>query len=174
MKLSDYDRAHCLFVDRRFNRERGRIYQSLIEKGVDDSKIKMFVDGRGELLHPTFYDQISPTPPQHWAHGPGAYAHFMGMQAIIQKAKDDGIETLLFVEDDCVLTDEFDEVVEAATEQLQGRYWDILYYGANHTWAKTEILSPNVLRCLVHHPLHGHQANDVRFPAPSFPLSCDR
>jgi hypothetical protein len=154
MKLSDYDRAHCLFVDRRFTEERGRVYQMLIEKGVDDSKIKMFLDGRGHMFHPSLYHQISPTPPPSWAHGAGAYAHFMGMQAIIRQAKDEGVENLLFVEDDCVLTDEFDEVVEAATQQVPVGDWDILYYGANHTWARTEEISPNVLQCFGSYTTH--------------------
>jgi hypothetical protein len=155
MKLSEYDQVHCLFVDRRIKEEQDRIFDMLIEKGVESKKIKPFMDGLGKIFHPAHYQQISPTPPSSWQHGPGAYAHFMGMQAIIERAKADrSVEHILFVEDDCVFTDEFDDVVESATQQLVGHDWDILYYGANHTWARTGIISENVLQCFGSYTTH--------------------
>ncbi len=154
MLFSRYDKVVCLCVDRRFDQEQERVEQMLKSKGVD--KVNWFIDGRGALLHPARYDQITPQPPAGWLHGVGAYAHFCAVQAVVARAKDEGVQNLLFVEDDCVLTDEFDSVLADANAQIEGRQlrWSLLYYGANHTWAATEQLAPNILRCFGSYTTH--------------------
>lgn len=149
MLPSEYDRVVCLSVDRRFRQETQRIQEMLWRHGVRSNQFRFFIDGDGTMFHPRTYNQITPTPPEGWGHGKGAYAHFCAMKQVIREAKADHIENLLWVEDDCVFTDDFDDRVGAATEQLrQGGYeWDLLYYGANHSWATTYEVTPNVLRC---------------------------
>jgi hypothetical protein len=152
--LSMYDRAVCLCVDRRYRQEHDRVEAMLLSRGV--SFVHWFVDGRGSLLHPSVYSQITPQPPDRWQHGVGAYAHFRALQTIVAQAKRDRVDNLLFVEDDCVFTDDFEHAVSAATIQImeRGLRWDLLYYGANHTWAATEEVSPNVLRCFGSYTTH--------------------
>jgi hypothetical protein len=144
--LSQYDLSVGLFVDRRLEENEQRLKMMLAGKGV--RAYRPFIDGDGTYLPHHWYDQITLSTPYAWQHGKGAWAHFRAMQHVVQVAKREGVENLLRVEDDCVFADEFDAVVAAATEQMASLpRWDLLYYGANHTWAGTEELSPNVLRC---------------------------
>lgn len=154
MLLSAYDRVVCLCVDRRYEQEKDRVEAMLRSKGVHH--VEWFIDGLGWLLDPAMYDQITPVQPSGWSHGVGAYAHFTAMQTIVRDAKREGVSNLLFVEDDCVFSDDFDEVLRAATNQIaeRGLDWDLLYYGANHTWASTEELAPNLLRCFGSYTTH--------------------
>lgn len=150
MLLSEYDRVVCLCVDRRLRQEQGRLWPMLSRHGVMRERFSIFLEGEGELFHPDTYDQITPDPPPGWTQSRGAYAHFAAMKAVVRRAQDDGIAHLLWVEDDCVLLDNFDRVVAEATAQLRRAgidRWDLLYYGANHSWANTYDVAPNVLRC---------------------------
>lgn len=146
MLLSQYDLAVGLFVDRRLEENEQRVKAMLAEKGVHS--YRPFIDGDGAYLPHGRYDQITLSVPYTWQHGKGAWAHFRAMQTVIRNAQEEGVENLLWVEDDCVFAGDFDAVVAAAAEQVASLpRWDLLYYGANHTWASTEELSPNVLRC---------------------------
>jgi hypothetical protein len=144
MKLSEYDRAIVLCVDHRYHKDFPRVQSLMKSKGVE---VEAFIDGKGQLLPRPLYNQISPRPSPGWQDKDTAYAHMVAIKSILQAALRDGVETLLFLEDDVELLPEFDEVVEMATAQLAGLpAWDMLYYGSNHTWHRTDILSENVLK----------------------------
>lgn len=149
MILSHYDRVVCLCVDHRWQAERGRVGEMLADHGVNMDCYAMFIDGEGHLYPYHMYDQFTPDVPSGWKHGKGAYAHFCAMKTVVEHAADEGIDNLLWIEDDCVFTPEFNDVVADATRQImeQGIEYDLLYYGANHSWASTYEVSPNLLRC---------------------------
>jgi hypothetical protein len=119
------------------------------ENGASYDKFRFFVDGDGLLFHPNLYDQITPEPPASWQYGKGAYAHFSALKSVVRQAQADDVRNLLWVEDDCVFSENFDQSVRDATRQMGqgGHRWDLLYYGANHSWATTYDVTPNVIRC---------------------------
>jgi hypothetical protein len=145
MKIHEYDRIVCLCVDQRYAIEWPRVRQLIHEK---KGEARCFVEGKGELLPRDCYHQISSTPPAGWRGHPNAYNHFTAMQSIVREARESGVRTLLFLEDDVDFTDRFDEIVECACVDFAefGIQWDMLYYGANHTWAETREIGPNLLR----------------------------
>jgi hypothetical protein len=146
MLLSQYDIVTCLCVDGRYGAEWPRVRDMLKNHGVADPRL--YLNGRGALLPAHLYDKINLPPPAGWAHGEGAYWHFEGVKAIIRQAKEEGADSVLLVEDDCVLTEDHDRVAYAAASEIidHGIQWDILYYGANHAWAVTEEVTPHVLK----------------------------
>lgn len=145
MHYSEYDIAICLCVDYRYRKDFPRVKALLKERGTE---VIPWVDGKGQILPPQVYNQFSPTPPPQWTLGAGAYAHFHGMKNIIRHAKEQGARHLLFLEDDLIFTEDADEKLNLALQQIEehNQDWDILYYGANHTDAVTQTLAPNVLR----------------------------
>lgn len=145
MKLHAYDRIVCLSIDQRYERAWPRVRGLVRSKGGEPV---CFVDGNGERLARDLYSQISPAPSESWQGPPGSYCHFVAVQSIVRSALADGIETLLFLEDDVAFTDAFDAVVEDACHNcLEGGItWDLLYYGANHHSATTLDIAPGLCR----------------------------
>ncbi len=143
-RLADFERIVVLCTDRTYAKEYPRIKKMLLTHDAKEGTIVPFVDGRGALLPYETYDQISPVPPADWRHSTGGYCEVEAVKKILRRASNDAVENLLFIEDDCVFTKDFEEVVDLAVAQWQP--WDILYYGANHTWAATQEVSPNVLK----------------------------
>lgn len=142
MLVKDYDLIRVLIVDKRWADESDRLLGMIQSRGGFPS---FFVDGKGSILPLERYDQFSPTPPVGWRFSPQGYYHFRGIQGIVRSAKELGVRNVLIVEDDCVFTDEFDEVVAAATaEGLTD--WDMLYYGANHSNSKYLPITDHVQR----------------------------
>lgn len=148
MKICDYDRVSLLCIDKRYLEHTPRINLLIESKG---NVVKPFINGDGRTLPASLYNRINKeSPPSSWKSGIGAYYFHLGVRGILQAALDDGVENLLFIEDDLFFTEDFDEVVEKATKQLADLPdWDMLYYGANHSGHRTTILSDNVLK------LHG-------------------
>jgi GR25 family glycosyltransferase involved in LPS biosynthesis len=71
---------------------------------------------------------------------------------MLQSAIDDGVQTLLLLEDDVVLTDEFDETLDKVTKQLSEcgwtNHWDTFHISANYTWGQVKEITPNVRQLL--------------------------
>lgn len=156
MLIKDYDRIVVLTVDHRYHAEVPRIQDLIASK--KGREVLPFVDGEGLILPRKMYGQISPRPPKGWADMEKTYSQLTAIRTILRQAKSDGVNNLLFLEDDVDFTPEFDEIVEKATAQLSnlgtympdGRHiplpeWDLLYYGANHTWHRTDQLDENIL-----------------------------
>jgi hypothetical protein len=148
MQIADYDKIVLLVVDDRYASAYPRVQELVAKHG--GGKVEAFIDGNGKLLPRHMYGQIRPRPVPGWQDSDGAYAHLIAIRNILQQAKSEGVRNILFLEDDVDFLPEFDEVVAKASEELRDLPpWDILYYGANHTWHRTDILSDHVLR------LHG-------------------
>lgn len=131
-------------MDRRYRREKERL-EGLFGHLPNFS---FFVDGDGKMLPRELYDQTTRHDmPAAYRGGRGVWQHWCAMREIFAAARNEGWSSFLFIEDDVVLTDRFDEVVAAADAQSAGLpLWDILYYGANHSPAVTRELSPNILK----------------------------
>ena len=153
MQLRDFDRIICLCVDGRYEAEWPRVRDLIRSKGAE---VECFIDGKGELLPRERYDQISPPSPDVWTGLPASFPQFAAFQAIVRRASDSGAETLLYVEDDVAFIREFDAVLAAACDQIRRHAisWDLLYYGANHTWARTQEVAPNLLRIFGSYAMH--------------------
>jgi hypothetical protein len=143
--LARYDKVFALCVDYRYDRESHRISDLLESQGVDE--FQFYIDGEGHQLPRRMYTRISPaTAPRTWQDGLPAYRHFTAVRDIIRQGKEKGWKTILLVEDDLVLLDNFEEVAGKALEQLPDD-WDMFYFGANHSGHRTKQIAPNLLRC---------------------------
>lgn len=151
MKLSEFDKIECLCIDHRRN-EWKHIDKQFNERGA---KVNRFIVGKGNILPKEMYNQIDPigiSKQKDWyGFTENAYCCYLSHRSIIKKAKYDNIKNILMLEDDCCLLDNFDEILEKADKQIKelNLKWDMLYFGSNHTWAKTESVSENILK------LHG-------------------
>jgi hypothetical protein len=146
----------CLCLDRHYKDDGVRVMEMAKGHGAKARSVRPFIDGKGTILPIDMYDQFSPTPPASWTQTAGAYAHFHAVKQIVRRAQEDCIANLLLLEHDCEFTPDFDEVVGLACDQVREHHieWDMLYYGANHTWATTEAVSPNLLRCFGSYTTH--------------------
>lgn len=139
MKL-DFDDCTCLIVDKRYEADRPRIEGLLAPYGL---RPRFFLDGDGVTLDRHLYDQTTLTPPAPWRFGQGAYQHFRAMQEVVRRAKAAGRRSLLWVEDDLILGENFGDLLEHAELPPD---WDIFYFGANHSKAHVEGAGDHIIR----------------------------
>lgn len=152
------DRTVCLNLDRRFE-HRDRILKEFISHGI---YVEFFLAGDGKTpcyelvdkaLHLVPYDHIDVEPGPRsgdypaWQKFPSSYNANLCFRSIIKKAKEDGIETLLLLEDDATPTHEFEVALSNAWRDMveADPDWLSLSLGANHTWSKTTLISPHLL-----------------------------
>ncbi len=62
----------------------------------------------------------------------GWYGNKFSHYGVIERAKRDGLGSVMVFEDDVVLSPEFNSSVNLAVGQLAGRHWDWLQFGGNH------------------------------------------
>lgn len=148
-----FNRIVCLNLDKRIH-EQERLSREFAGVGLE---LEFFVCGDGHTLPAERYDRIDNEPPPHrsgypaWANRPNSWNAFACYKEIIRKAQADNIEVLGLVEDDCHLLPNFQEVWEAANDELYNPYyqlypWDMMYLCANHTWRPTKELAPHLLK----------------------------
>jgi GR25 family glycosyltransferase involved in LPS biosynthesis len=145
-----FEKVVCLSLDKRFA-ERVRIST---EFAAHDMKVNFFTAGDGKTLPVEQYDRIDTVPPPSrygypaWVNRPNSYNAFQCFREIITKAKQEKVHTLLILEDDVTLSNQFYPVLTLASIQLQ-QYdpaWDMLYLGANHTFWPTKVINANLLK----------------------------
>ena len=144
------NRCQCLTIDKRL-RYFDEAKEQFKNVGLD---LTMFLAGDNSF--PSMkYDHIDLPLPRNlkgsypaWKARPNAYNCHLCHKKIIQKAKEDNIEVLLLAEDDVVLNDNFSEILEKASEQLEKHSpnWHMLYLGANHTYMPTKEVDKNLLK----------------------------
>ena len=148
--LKFFDKIVCLSVDKRAAQWE-EVDKQFAQYG---GQVEHFVAGDGQILPKDKYDHIDdPNPPRRvgfgsWSSLPNSYNAFSCFKKIIFKAIDDKLENILICEDDVKLSDKFAEVFPKSIQQLQdlNLKWDMFYLGANHTWAPTQEVSPNLLK----------------------------
>lgn len=145
MILSRYKEATVLTVDYRFTKEFPRVNRILNDKGI--FKVNPFVDGRGSQLPRSFYDHISTPVPPNWPESFGAYSQLGAIRLIMLEYENrkSEVDSFLFCEDDLIFSEDFDEVVNRAHEEIPDD-WDMIYYGANHTGYPTNNVGPHSIR----------------------------
>ena len=148
-----FDEAVVLNVDTR-PEDYERIHDTLRSAGYENP-ISSFIVGKGELLAPSQYDRIDePTVSDAWRLGgfgqlPNSYHAFKAYQTIIGRMRAKGVRSVLLLEDDCTFDEEYFVCRTQRIEYLLDLLkidWDMLYLGANHTWAPTQEISTNLLK----------------------------
>lgn len=139
------ERTVCLLLDKREFECRSRL--------TADFNPQFFRVGEGSLFPAESYGHINIEPGPRsgypaWRKRPNSYNAFLSFQKIIRSAKDDGVKTLLLLEDDAYKVPEFDEVFQRGLLELEevDPEWELLYLGANHTFSKTTEVSSSLLR----------------------------
>jgi len=174
-RLADFDRVVILSIDRR---------QSLwpeLELQLTAAGIKnfsRFVAGDGKLLPASFYNHIDPdSVPSAFSGFANSYKAFLCFQRIIHSAHAAGADNVLIFEDDAELTTNANAIFEKTAADLirLGLDWDLLYLGANHSWATTYQLTPNLLRlagsfCFHAIAIHRTVFDQILSWSPQFPI----
>ena len=108
------DKAICLCLDKR-QKEWLDLEKQCLSKGIEFEKC---IVGDGTMFKPCQYDRIDdPNPPiDNWSYGNEVTKinhcnAFLSHQAIIKKAKEDGLNSILLLEDDAYFTERFDDVI---------------------------------------------------------------
>jgi hypothetical protein len=140
--------AVCLTIDKRAD-HREPLRESFAQHGLG---VEFFQAGDGKL-EDYRYDHVDVEPPSRsgtpaWANRANSFNAYLCFKKILTRARDEDWSSVLLLEDDAVITDVFDDVLREAVEEMQrsGNAPDALYLGANHTFCRTELLSPHVLR----------------------------
>jgi hypothetical protein len=146
-----FERIVCLNLDQRYD-ERQRIDREFAGHGL---KVDYFLAGSGKLRPKTEYQHIDFVmgPPGYLWEQQGrmpSYNALLSFLKIIIRARDEGVKSLLICEDDVTLTPEFGQVAQAAWDDVHriDPKWQMLYLGANHTWGRTQEVTPHLLRLL--------------------------
>lgn len=149
--INIFEKVHCLLLDKRL--EQGHDERIEEEFAKYDIPVKFFVAGNGSLPGVT-YDWIDVEMPQNqrgypaFVKRPNSFNAFMCFKQIVSLAQEENVNTLLILEDDVTLTDDFEDTLLRAWDQLNRHdsAWEMFYLGANHTWCPTFQVDENLLR----------------------------
>lgn len=143
--LGYFDKVVVLNVDKRIC-EQERLNKDV--KSLGGSPV-YFIVGDGKVNNQT-YDRINIEPSQEWMNGPfkrlrNSYNAFLSYQDIIKDAKEKNLNNICLLEDDVEFRCNAEVLMSINLNILHDK-WDLLYLGANHTWAKTKKVAPNLLQ----------------------------
>lgn len=147
MKLTDFDRVHLLALDKRKNFWRG-IDKQFANHGV---KVERFIVGKGN--DPTLtYSMVDGPDLGTWNNNYSNNARYAyeAHRKMLQSAIDDNLNSLLLLEDDVVLTEDFDETLEVVSKEIEENdiQWDSLNLGGNLTWSTGKRVSSHLIKNL--------------------------
>lgn len=145
--LAKIDKAICLTLDKRYEMAL-ELQAQFKPKGID---VELFIAGGG--AKPLKYDFIDSDeiPPRDrnysidyptWYARPNAFNAWKCHREIFLRAKGN----LLLLEDDSVLSDDFDEILANTNEFLSVNPWDMVYFGCYQDGKSTKTSHPNVLK----------------------------
>lgn len=100
------------------------------------------------------YDHVDVEPPPRtgypaWVKRPNSYNASLAFRKVIAKAQREGIQELLLLEDDVeVVCGEVSHLVDRAYHDMTqlDPNWELFYLGANHSFSRTQQVSPSLLR----------------------------
>lgn len=144
MNLCNYfEKVVCINLDRRADRWR-RFQENVARSGWPFGEIERFnaIDGQ------------SVPPPKWWRAGTGAWGCHQSHVRILEQAIQDGVESLLILEDDAVLAQRFPEVIESFLEKVADD-WDAIMIGGQHL-RPPDIVDKGVLRVRNGNRTHAH------------------
>lgn len=118
MGINDYfDKIYCINLDRRPDRWEENCLPQFEKLGLDVERLSA-TDGKTlDIPHTDVYK----------AELAGSYSHLNA----IKKAKEDGVKTLLLLEDDVVFHENANEMFDKTIGNVP-QDWDYLFFGGNH------------------------------------------
>ena len=129
MKIKD---AYCLCLDKR-QKHWEELREQCESRGI---KFHRFLVGKGELFPKEEYDYIdSPNPPiENWGYGredtaPNHCNAFLSHKVMAARAIEEGLEEVLFLEDDAYFTSRYEDVLEKVSDGIDSLDWDMMYLG---------------------------------------------
>lgn len=148
MKLIDFEKIVCVSLDHRRN-DWAALDKQFAARGA---RIERFIVGKGQVFPKEIYNQIDPValPPSWLDKNLNAFACYTAHRAIITQAKKDKLNNILMLEDDCLLLDNFDDILARASMQIEEHniQWDTLTCGQNIKWAEAKQISQNIIQLL--------------------------
>jgi GR25 family glycosyltransferase involved in LPS biosynthesis len=136
MNLADFaDRV--VVINRKERPERlASFRRDFSEKGWPFLKPKVFRAVEGNVV----------PQPVGWQSGGGAWGCMRSHQHVLERAIQDGVKTLVVLEDDCFLVPNFPEKVAAFLAAVPTD-WDQLMLGGQHVDGDPAAISPGITRC---------------------------
>jgi len=141
-----FDQAICMTLDDNLINSKG----NLIFNELPEWKIKKFiVSGKHkQLFGYVDHEDVFVSNDPKFRHQ--AYNYYLCIQKIIQQAKEDGLDNIVFFEDDAVLCPTFNNIFPLAIEELCSRpewySWDLLFLGGNHNLFGYSKITPHIIR----------------------------
>ena len=99
-------------------------------------------------------DGLATGVPEGWDKGPGAWGCLLSHRAVLESAIDDGIRSLLVLEDDAYPVANFSPLCESFLKNVPDD-WDGLMLGAEHL-LPPQVISPGVVRCVASNRSHAY------------------
>lgn len=163
MFTSLFDRVVVMTLDRRFANDEATVLAELRSRQISS---QIFLVGDGKLYDSSEYGHIDvDAEPRRQA-----FNYAVAFQKVIQQARADGVQRLLYLEDDAQLTARFDEILPQAVAELgaAGFPWDMFFLGGNHRNGSVVRLSEHLIQ-----PTYTLDLHAVAFAASAFPHLLD-
>ena len=126
------DKAVCLCLDKR-HEEWHELWKECEKRGIE---FEPFLVGDGQMFSVEKYGRIDERYPPienfGWGNPVSARNHcnaLLSHQSIARKLLDEGVERVLFLEDDAYFTDRYEDVLEKLSDQIKELDYDMLYLG---------------------------------------------
>lgn len=130
-----FNKAICLCYDERLKNEGCPIKDQFPD-------IELFIAGKGN--YDFKYDYIDTFPEE--AKRPQAFNYARCLKTIIQRAKDQNVDSLLFLEDDATATDRFMELFPLIQQESQQFAWEAFFLGGIHVNGSYENWTQYIIR----------------------------
>jgi len=124
--------AYCLCLDKR-QKHWEDLQEQCESRGI---KFHRFLVGKGELFPKEEYDYIDDPniSIERWGYGTPRTAinhcnAFMSHLVMANRAVEEGLESVLFLEDDAYFTSRYDDVLGKVSDGVNNLDWDMLYLG---------------------------------------------
>jgi len=111
-------------------------------------------------------------PPATWKKGAGAWGCAQSHRAVLDAAIADGVSSLLVLEDDAYVVDDFARQAESFLERLP-EDWDCLMLGAEHL-VRPAPVGPGVVRCTASIRCHAYAVRGPMMPMLSVFWHCNK
>lgn len=121
-----FDRIQSMYLGRypRLRIENMRIIESL------GGTLEKFIL-KTDKIQTSIYDYEDKEKPNNWTGSKQSYNYMMAFFALIQKAKDNGIQNLLYLEDDAKILPTFEIFLPIIMENVP-KNWDMIYLCPGH------------------------------------------
>jgi hypothetical protein len=153
MLLNNIDATYYFVLDKRWQNWldiKDQLYS------LNLKNLKPFVSG-GSNVGGLRYDRVDTVrpPPSYpnstnyptWHTRFNAYNIWLSHRMVLEECQKLGYKTIMFLEDDIMIEDDFSKLLDNAEKYLYNKSWDMLYLGGYHnsnSFSETE--NPNIIR----------------------------